>query len=96
MALTFEWDPAKAAANAQKHGVTFEEAATSFGDPMSITIPDPEHSEAEDRSIHLGLSYRNRLLVTVFTERDDRIRVISSRTATRRERDDYEREVRQH
>ena len=96
MPLNFEWDPEKAAQNAEKHGVTFEEATTSFGDPISITIPDPEHSEAEDRSVHLGLSYRSRLLVTVFTERDDRIRLISSRLATRRERDDYEREVRQH
>jgi len=90
MALIFEWDHAKADANAAKHGVTFEEAATTFGDPMAITVPDPDHSQAEDRLIQLGRSYRQRVLVTVFTERNDRIRLISSRVATRQERSDYE------
>jgi uncharacterized DUF497 family protein len=54
MALEFEWDPAKAAANYRKHRVRFEEAATAFGDPRSITIPDPDHSVGEDRFILIG------------------------------------------
>ncbi len=91
MPLNFEWDPEKAAQNAEKHGVTFEEAATSFGDPLSLTIDDPGHSEVEDRFIHLGLSHRNRLIVTVFTERGDRIRIISARVASSKEREQYER-----
>jgi uncharacterized DUF497 family protein len=91
MPLNFEWDPTKAAENARKHGVAFEEAATSFGDPLSLTIDDPDHSEAEDRFVHLGLSYRNRLVITAFTERGDRVRIISARLASQRERDQYER-----
>ena len=90
MALTFEWDDQKARANARKHGVSFADASTVFGDPLSLTIPDPEHSQAEDRWITLGAARTGKLLVVVFTERGDNIRIISARPASRRERRDYE------
>lgn len=89
MSLKFEWDPEKARSNLRKHGVSFEEAATCFGDRLSITIGDPEHSGVESRYVLVGLSFRNRLLVVVHTERGDTIRVISARKATRRERQAY-------
>ena len=89
--LTFEWDAKKAAANAEKHGVTFEEAATAFGDPLSITIDDPDHSEEEERFVLLGMTHRARIVVVVHTEEGgDAVRLISARLATRRERKDYE------
>ena len=90
MALTFEWDREKASQNIVKHGVSFEEAATIFGDQLSLTIDDPLHSEQEDRYITIGLSLHGRLLVVVHTEREDTIRIISSRAATARERIFYE------
>lgn len=90
MGLAFEWDESKAAMNRRKHGVTFEEASTVFADPLSVTIYDPVHSDGEDRYIVLGESQRRRLLVVVFTDRGDRIRIISARVASRRERKDYE------
>ncbi len=90
MGLVFEWDESKAALNGRKHGVTFEEASTVFADPLSVTIYDPVHSDDEDRYIVLGESQRRRLLVVVFTDRGDRIRIISARVASRRERKDYE------
>ena len=91
MALRFSWDPRKAASNLRNHGVSFEEAVTAFGDPLSFTIPDPVHSQSEDRFILLGLSANSKLLVVVHAERgDDDIRIISARLATRRERTQYE------
>ena len=91
MALRFSWDPRKAASNVRDHGVSFEEAVTAFGDPLSITIPDPLHSESEDRFVLVGLSAHSRLLVVVHAERgDDDIRIISARLASRRERTQYE------
>ena len=90
MALTFEWDRRKAASNLQKHGVSFEEAATAFGDPLSVTIQDPDHSEEEERFILLGRSETERLLTVVHTERGDTIRIISARLATGHEREAYE------
>ena len=92
MSLFFEWDENKARSNFEKHGVSFEEAATIFADPMTWTIPDPLHSDAEDRFITMGESYRRRLIVVVHTERTDRIRIISARFATRQERKTYEEE----
>jgi len=86
MALLFEWDPEKARTNVQKHDVTFDEASTAFQDGLSVTIPDPLHSEDEQRFILLGYSHRNRLLVVVHTDRGERIRIISARRATRKER----------
>jgi uncharacterized protein len=88
--LTFEWDAKKAESNRVKHGVSFEEAATVFGDPLSLTIPDPAHSQTETRFIILGCSHQGRLLVVIHTERGDNIRIISARRASRRERRDYE------
>jgi uncharacterized protein len=91
MALRFSWDLRKAAGNVTKHGVSFEEAVTAFGDPLSFTIRDPKHSELEDRFVLLGLSANSRLLVVVHAERDDDdIRIISARLASRRERRQYE------
>ena len=88
--LEFEWDPSKAATNLADHEVSFDEAVTDFEDPLSLTIEDPDHSEHEERLILLGRSRNNRLLVVVHTEREGRIRLISARPATRRERRDYE------
>jgi uncharacterized DUF497 family protein len=86
----FEWDPRKAEANITKHGVSFVEAVTAFGDPLSLNMPDPDHSEGEERFIVLGMSDRYRLLVVSYTERPPRTRIISARLATRYERDQYE------
>src|SRR5436190_22578817 len=88
--LIFEWDPAKARINVRRHRVAFEEATMVFGDPLSITIPDPLHSTGEHRFIIVGRSRRGRLLVVAYTERGDRIRIISARLAARRERRQYE------
>ena len=90
MSLSFEWDTSKAKANLVKHAVSFEEASTVFGDPLSLTIPDPAHSQVEDRFIVLGQSHQRKLLVVVHTERGDNIRIISARRASRRERKSYE------
>jgi len=90
VAYVFEWDSAKAIANAQKHGVTFDEASTVFGDPLALLMPDPAHSEGEARYLLLGMSAYERLLVVAFVERPPRTRLISARRATRRERRRYE------
>ena len=90
MGLTFEWDKKKGASNFRKHGVSFEEAATVFGDRLSVTIPDPDHSRREERFIVVGLSVLGRLLVVAHTERSDTIRIISARLATRGEKVSYE------
>jgi uncharacterized DUF497 family protein len=91
--LSFEWDENKAKSNLAKHGVSFEEGSTVFADPLSLTVPDPDHSEVEDRLIILGHSQRGKLLIVVHTERGDNIRIISARPASRRERKDYEENV---
>jgi uncharacterized protein len=70
--------------------VSFDEAATVFRDPLSITIADPDHSDSEDRYIDIGMSHRGRLIVVSYTERKDKIRIISARRATRTERKSYE------
>ncbi len=88
--MDFEWDTNKAQLNAGKHGVTFEEASEVFGDALSITVPDPDHSEDEARFVIFGKSLKERYLVASFTERGGRIRVISARQMTRRERAAYE------
>ena len=90
MALEFEWDPAKARANLRKHAVSFEEAATVFGDPLSVTIGDPLHSTGEQRFIIVGRSRQGRIIVVVHVDRGHRVRIISARLATRRERRKYE------
>lgn len=90
MSIEFQWDKEKALQNLKKHGVTFEEAATTFYDTLSITIPDNDHSEGEARFLLLGLSNKNRLLVVSHTDRGRLIRIISARTATSKERKYYE------
>lgn len=93
MALLFEWDPQKARRNVAIHGVSFDEATTAFRDPLSITVGDPLHSEEEDRLVLIGRSHRGRLVVVVHVERGARIRIISARLATTRERISYEENV---
>ena len=90
--IEFEWDSAKAEANLAKHSVTFEEALTVFTDPIARIHTDPDHSESEPREIIIGHSIQQRLLLVSFTERGERIRLISARPATKRERRDYEKE----
>ena len=90
MPLTFEWDLRKARSNLAKHGVGFEEASTTFDDPLSLTISDPEYSLAEKRYITMGRAFNGKLLVVVHTDRGDNIRIISARRASRRERNFYE------
>ena len=90
--LTFEWDERKAASNLRKHGVRFEEAQSVFYDPRSLTIYHPDYSKTESRFIDIGTSHDNRVLVVVYTERENRIRIISARRATRFERKEYEKE----
>ena len=92
MQTLFEWDSNKAEANLPKHGVSFEEAQTVFTDPLSITLADPDHSEDEERFIDIGMSDNRRVLVVVYTERVQRIRLISARKATPAERKQYEEE----
>jgi len=89
MALEFEWDEEKAAHNLEKHDVSFEEAATVFQDPNAPIFDDEEHSEEELREIIVGYSANGRVLLVVFTEREQAIRLISARKATRWERFDY-------
>jgi len=86
----FEWDPAKAIANFAKHGVTFWEATEAFYDPVSLTTDDEAHSSEERRYSTIGLSRAGRLLLVSHTDRDDRIRIIGARRATRREQQDHE------
>lgn len=88
--MRFTWDPSKAEANLRKHGVSFEEASTSFRDPLSVTGADPDHSVGENRLITFGESVAGRLLVVAHTERGAVIRIFSARRATRPERKIYE------
>ena len=90
MGYNFEWDPKKAEANLSKHGVSFREAVAAFGDPLSMNMADPDHSDREERFIVLGMSDRYRLLVVSYTERPPRTRIISARLATRHEQKQYE------
>ena len=93
MALEFEWDDKKAIGNRSKHGVSFEEATTVFGDPLAAIFDDEAHSSDEPREIIVGHSNLERLLLVSFTERPGRIRIISARRATKRERKDYEENI---
>jgi hypothetical protein len=88
--FTFEWNDRKARINQHKHGVTFTEACTVFGDPLALTIGDPDHSPDEERSVTLGYSARGRLLAVVHMERGAGIRIITARIATLRERTVHE------
>jgi hypothetical protein len=90
MSLVIEWDSGKARTNLRKHRVSFEEASTVFADPLSMTICDPDHSVGEMRFLDVGLSRSGRLLAMSYTERGHRIRLITARLASRRERSSYE------
>ncbi|HSU83798.1 MAG TPA: BrnT family toxin [Thermoanaerobaculia bacterium] len=92
--MEFEWDDAKAASNLSKHGVSFEEALTVFDDPLAVIFDDEDHSQGELREIIIGHSNRNQLVLACFTERSRRVRIISARPATRRERENYEENAR--
>jgi len=87
---SFEWDPPKAASNLARHDVAFEEAATSFSDPLALVHSDPDHSHDEQRGILVGHSEKGRLLLVSFAYRGSSIRIISARVTTRREREQYE------
>ena len=90
MKLTFEWDEVKARENLKKHKVAFDEGKTIFGDPFLLTFPDVDSSEVEERYVNIGVSVKDRILVLNHTERQGKIRIISCRKATARERRDYE------
>ena len=90
MDLDFEWDEDKATANLKKHKISFEEAKTVFADPFAITIDDPKHSVDEPRFVDTGASAEGRILVVSYTEREQKIRLISYRKATKTERKIYE------
>lgn len=90
-AVEFKWDPGKAEKNQRKHRVGFAEASSVFGDPLELTIPDPDHSREEQRFLSIGRSVLGNTLVVSYTEREhDRIRIISARKATKSERQNYE------
>ena len=93
MDTEFEWDDDKARSNEQKHGITFEEASTVFGDPLAVIFDDPEHSDEEPREIVVGYSNHSRLLIVSFTHREPAVRIVSARRATPRERDKHERSL---
>lgn len=90
MGVRFEWDESKALLNERKHGVSFDEAVTVFADPLSLTVVDGAHSDEEDRFVDIGESSDGRLLVVVYSEHNETIRIISCRSATRAERRTYE------
>lgn len=86
----FEWDQEKATRNVVKHGVSFDEAVSVFGDTLALTFSDTDHSESEDRSRTYGMSNKSRLLVVIHTERRNNVRIISARKATRYEKSIYQ------
>lgn len=88
--MQFEWEPEKSRANSRKHGVSFEETSTVFFDDLSLTGDDPDHSLDEERFVTFGLSSLGHLLVVAYTEREERIRIISARPVTGSERKLYE------
>jgi uncharacterized DUF497 family protein len=88
--MRFEWTHEKARRNIRKHRIFFTEAVTVFNDPWSIILDDPEHSDEEERLLLIGESNRQRLLIVSYTERGNRVHIISARPATKAERRDYE------
>jgi len=88
--MEFEWDPNKATSNLAKHNVSFQEASTVFSDSLSLTFPDPDRPRDESRYITIGESVQGQLLIISHTDRGQRIRIISARKVTRRERRIYE------
>jgi uncharacterized DUF497 family protein len=92
VAFRFSWDPSKAASNLRKHGISFREALSCFEDPLSLTIPDPDHSAGEARFILIGMSVWRRLIVVSHADYGDEIRLIGARRASRHEQTTYEEE----
>lgn len=90
--MRFEWDPKKAEKNLKKHGVSFQEAATVFGDPLAVTFHDPDHSYEEERQLTFGQSLQSRLIVVSHTRRGEKTRIISARPMDRNERVIYEKD----
>jgi hypothetical protein len=88
--MKIEWDPEKAKSNLKKHGISFEEAATALSDPMAATGADPDHSISEERYVTFGVSEKGRLVVVSHTEKDETIRIISARKASKGEKELYE------
>lgn len=88
--MQFEWDPYKAAINVARHGVSFEEASTVFGDPLATTIEDIDHSADEFRLLTTGRSAKQRVVIVAHAEMENKIRIITAREATRQERRQYE------
>jgi hypothetical protein len=88
--VNFEWDPGKARLNHRKHRISFQEAATVFGDPLAVTYPDPDHSASEQRFVTIGMSGTGRVLIVAHADRGESIRIISARKTTHRERKHYE------
>jgi len=88
--MKIEWDPKKAKSNLEKHGVSFEEAATALSDPMAVTGADPDHSITEERYVTFGVSEKGRLVVVSHTEKNEIIRIISARKASKGEQELYE------
>ncbi|MER2555308.1 MAG: BrnT family toxin [Thauera sp.] len=88
--MKFEWDDTKANANLRRHGVSFQEATTVFGDSLAATFAGPDHSDAEERWLSVGISAQGRLLVIAHTEQGTIFRIISARVATTNERNRYE------
>lgn len=88
--MEFEWDANKAARNKKKHGVSFHEAATVFGDPLAVTFDDPDHSQSEQRLITFGVSRINRYIIVSHTERSGKMRIVSAREMLKHERKIYE------
>ncbi|MEQ8973757.1 MAG: BrnT family toxin [Coleofasciculus sp. C1-SOL-03] len=88
--MRFEWDDKKAESNFRKHGVTFEEAVTVFADPYLLFTEDSKHSEGEEREWAIGEAENGSMIVVVFTMRGEKLRIISARKATKRERRRYE------
>jgi uncharacterized protein len=88
--MEFEWNPDKATINLEKHNVSFPEASTVFEDVLSVTFPDPDHSIGEERYVIIGMSGSGRLLIVSHTDRENRIHIISARSANRQEKRFYE------
>ena len=88
--MEFEWNPDKADINLRKHKISFHEATTVFDDSLSVTFPDPDHSIGEERYVIIGMSELGKLLIVSHTDRENRIRIISARTANRQEKRFYE------
>ena len=88
--MKFEWDQRKAKSNLKKHRISFQEATTVFGDALSITFDDPDHSIEEYRLLTFGLSRTGKLLIVSHTERSKSMRIVSARPMTKQERQIYE------